>query len=594
MKQSELKNANVVPNGRRAYSSKLLVSNHHTEIVNHDWKYNKRCRHYPDCNRGDSCWYQHIEYRSESQQWRLHHDEDTALSPICSGCLGLCQECHDKTIDEAMKKLPPSARVSLFEISRHDIESIDYYLVGFGRLINNDSVTDICIIQLLKSLLNKLRNIRHKIIKQHTKVDDKNHRFMNHETKQILLESFRKEKEKIHQQIAVNNKIRFSIEYVWLGAIVEALLNDKQQKRFAEDVIATAKILQKEMETMCQNNKCVLEFESSLDIRKLHAILLINHHQTIDIRSYDTLIVSCMQILRRLRYMDICKALQSLLITLKRKRRELIARVNQYTKPNKDTRKQLKMVDYKNTIAKHWESQTESTTSEAFLFFFISQLHDFEQKALFQFIQPDVRTIFDSLNVTLVTLGQVFVECRAFGKIEKCTALRDGLMKCEQIIRSRLDILLEHFYFKNRKEWMANTFSDTFVQILIQKMSNEDEYAGLLGWLNALCNQDCALGFSESERAVFGKVRIKSLKTNVSKRNINIALDNLLSEMSYANVKHCEWLYCANTKKGQRMKNSKWYKCAKCMIIYYCSKHCQKLDWNKGHHKQICVRVRGK
>eukprot|EP01084_Bolivina_argentea_P168971 292936_1 len=32
----------------------------------------------------------------------------------------------------------------------------------------------------------------------------------------------------------------------------------------------------------------------------------------------------------------------------------------------------------------------------------------------------------------------------------------------------------------------------------------------------------------------------------------------------------------------------KWYKCSKCKIVYYCSRKCQKYDWNKYNHKILC------
>ena len=47
----------------------------------------------------------------------------------------------------------------------------------------------------------------------------------------------------------------------------------------------------------------------------------------------------------------------------------------------------------------------------------------------------------------------------------------------------------------------------------------------------------------------------------------------------------CQWKYC---KKRNRNKG-KFRKCKGCRLCRYCSKTCQKLDWNKGCHKQICA-----
>eukprot|EP01084_Bolivina_argentea_P309187 534786_1 len=52
--------------------------------------------------------------------------------------------------------------------------------------------------------------------------------------------------------------------------------------------------------------------------------------------------------------------------------------------------------------------------------------------------------------------------------------------------------------------------------------------------------------------------------------------------------KICQWISCHNSKQKQKRKNLKWYKCSMCVIVYYCSKRCQKLDWNKGYHKKFC------
>ena len=38
----------------------------------------------------------------------------------------------------------------------------------------------------------------------------------------------------------------------------------------------------------------------------------------------------------------------------------------------------------------------------------------------------------------------------------------------------------------------------------------------------------------------------------------------------------------------RRENGGKLYKCKKCRVIRYCSKHCQKLDWNQNDHKKCC------
>ena len=48
----------------------------------------------------------------------------------------------------------------------------------------------------------------------------------------------------------------------------------------------------------------------------------------------------------------------------------------------------------------------------------------------------------------------------------------------------------------------------------------------------------------------------------------------------------CSWKYC----RKNNFKENK-YKFRKCKGCYcrYCNRKCQKLDWNKGCHKEICL-----
>ena len=37
-----------------------------------------------------------------------------------------------------------------------------------------------------------------------------------------------------------------------------------------------------------------------------------------------------------------------------------------------------------------------------------------------------------------------------------------------------------------------------------------------------------------------------------------------------------------------KVHKGKWYKCKRCRMMYYCSRRCQKIDWNKYYHKSLC------
>ena len=50
----------------------------------------------------------------------------------------------------------------------------------------------------------------------------------------------------------------------------------------------------------------------------------------------------------------------------------------------------------------------------------------------------------------------------------------------------------------------------------------------------------------------------------------------------------CQWKYCDNKYYFHEGKQTKLKKCKRCKYSRYCSVRCQKLDWNRGLHKEIC------
>ena len=49
---------------------------------------------------------------------------------------------------------------------------------------------------------------------------------------------------------------------------------------------------------------------------------------------------------------------------------------------------------------------------------------------------------------------------------------------------------------------------------------------------------------------------------------------------------------CGNIKCNNKRIDVRLYKCKRCKIIRYCSKHCQKVDWNRFGHKRDCGQLR--
>ena len=52
----------------------------------------------------------------------------------------------------------------------------------------------------------------------------------------------------------------------------------------------------------------------------------------------------------------------------------------------------------------------------------------------------------------------------------------------------------------------------------------------------------------------------------------------------------CQWKLCDKENRYHTNKDvGKFKKCGSCKSVRYCSIRCQKLDWNRGCHKQICL-----
>ena len=85
------------------------------------------------------------------------------------------------------------------------------------------------------------------------------------------------------------------------------------------------------------------------------------------------------------------------------------------------------------------------------------------------------------------------------------------------------------------------------------------------------------------------------------KRKNKISCNNCECKRDYTEWKYGMEYYDEDTdahehkKRGYKHENvwkekiiNKWYKCKRCKIAYYCSRKCQKLDWNRYDHKLFC------
>eukprot|EP01084_Bolivina_argentea_P036586 67655_1 len=58
---------------------------------------------------------------------------------------------------------------------------------------------------------------------------------------------------------------------------------------------------------------------------------------------------------------------------------------------------------------------------------------------------------------------------------------------------------------------------------------------------------------------------------------------NLMLPLNLEDPDYSEW---------DALSRREWYKCGGCKMVYYCSRHCQKYDWNIFNHKAICCKLK--
>eukprot|EP01084_Bolivina_argentea_P253610 426092_1 len=70
---------------------------------------------------------------------------------------------------------------------------------------------------------------------------------------------------------------------------------------------------------------------------------------------------------------------------------------------------------------------------------------------------------------------------------------------------------------------------------------------------------------------------------------------NVCCNNSQCNIKYGDYVYPFTPEINklpavfQLLKADKtWYKCGNCKLVWYCSRKCQKYDWNKFSHKKLC------
>ena len=92
--------------------------------------------------------------------------------------------------------------------------------------------------------------------------------------------------------------------------------------------------------------------------------------------------------------------------------------------------------------------------------------------------------------------------------------------------------------------------------------------------------------------------------TNLNKGNVKakrIFLEGLrLQLQNFTELHECmtsspfarKFKKCKQCGKKKENKNHKFYICKRCKFVMYCSRKCQKIDWNKSNHRNLCSKLR--
>ena len=155
-----------------------------------------------------------------------------------------------------------------------------------------------------------------------------------------------------------------------------------------------------------------------------------------------------------------------------------------------------------------------------------------------------------------------------------------------------------------------------FIQKLSENIISMDTLAiiyGLLVLITTGLQKMIEYGFEDRKKQFNIKKIIKSLPpfdpemsdTDFQKLIVPYSLKMLLNEQnidrSYITIDelgkgvwHDKWMRmrCQNAGCDKQRLDDKLYKCKKCRVVRYCSRRCQKVDWNQHNHKLYCKKIR--
>eukprot|EP01084_Bolivina_argentea_P212777 361609_1 len=132
---------------------------------------------------------------------------------------------------------------------------------------------------------------------------------------------------------------------------------------------------------------------------------------------------------------------------------------------------------------------------------------------------------------------------------------------------------------------------ESFIDIFIKSQSESD-------WVNTLKRSIISLIVCKHRSYFENKIKkypdkkccyiLEKLLKNVSLKQYEIQQFRSKEQIKSSVKNVNKYIYCNNAKCLVKHSQTKWYRCKRCRIAFYCSKRCQKYDWNRYDHKWLC------
>ena len=202
--------------------------------------------------------------------------------------------------------------------------------------------------------------------------------------------------------------------------------------------------------------------------------------------------------------------------------------------------------------------------------------------------QMNTNHIFRNINIMLQRQNHYKIQQNAAGVILKIILNSDTLRNINCIDESLLIMGALFNLFEKRKSY--NTFSNKFIMMMINGIqhtlylgSQENHYKYTMVLLSKMDVLDNYYHATHNKYHPSLKIKYSEMMTTMKYQQNN----EIYLKCNYINCTKRKYIPSNNHWRRQRIAND-WYRCKRCKSTSYCSKKCQKKDWNRGNHKSSC------